>query len=128
MIHDTLQTFFKASPKQDQRNYFRYLLIEEDGKYAICESASESEDSAKSSISLSYNEENELKLVWHKGGRPIVTVQNIAVGKVAVTKDEDEESLQFVLERMPSRMVKVQLKPFFAVDLSMYWEVCEDCD
>jgi hypothetical protein len=128
MIHDTLQTFFKASPKQDQRNYFRYLLVEDSGGYSVCASACELEEPTKSSISLSYNEENEIKLIWYKGHQPIVTVQPIGIEKVIALKDEEEESLQFVLERMPSRMIKVQFKPFFAVDFSMYWEVCEDCD
>ncbi|MFX3623564.1 MAG: DUF3979 family protein [Ectobacillus sp.] len=128
MIHEALVSFFKEDPKQDARNYSRYILVEEEGEYFVCASACDLEDPGKSSISISYNEDNEMRLVWHKDHQPVVTVQSIGISKVVAVKEGEEESLQFVLERMPSRMIKVQLKPFFAIDMSMYWEVCEECD
>ncbi|MFD3445896.1 DUF3979 family protein [Microbacteriaceae bacterium 4G12] len=124
VIHETLQSFFGGSPKQDRRNFYRYSLKEEGNNYTVCQS----EEAEGSILHISYNEDHEFRLVWSKDGNPIMTIQPIGVRSVIPVQDDEEESLEFILDRMPSRMIKVQLKPFFAVEMGIHWEVCDDCD
>ena len=46
---------------------------------------------------------------------PLRLCKRIAISKVEL--DEDEEGIQFVLERMPSRMIRLQLKPYLALEM-----------
>ncbi len=78
------------------------------------------------SVELYFNEYDEVKITLYKDGMPISTMQRIAISKVEL--DEEEEGIQFVLERMPSRMIRLQLKPYLALEMGPYWEVCDDCE
>lgn len=127
MIQDVLQSFFGMSPKADSKGY-RYIAIEQEEGYVVCTSVCDMEDVGKGSISISYNDEQEVWVVWHQNHHPIVTIQRFAVRQVIASKEDGEELLQFVFERWPSRMLQVQLKPYFAVEMGMYWETCEECD
>lgn len=57
---------------------------------------------------------------------PLRLCKKLTISKVEL--DEDEEGIQFVLERMPSRMIRLQLKPYLALEMGPYWEVCDDCE
>jgi hypothetical protein len=121
-VQEVLQTFFKANPTQDRNNYLRYSLIEEENGYVVANH----EVHGSNVIHLYYNDENELKIVWKRDEKTIAKVENVPIQKV-VFLQEEEESIAFVLERMPSRMIKLQLKPYFAIEMSLYWDMCEEC-
>ncbi|WP_379967649.1 DUF3979 family protein [Ectobacillus sp. sgz5001026] len=124
MIDETLQAFFKKSACIDKRGFHSYYLVEKNNQYEI----QDDEVAVGRTLSIQYNDENEVKLSLYSDGLPLVDVQRIPISKVTIIKDKDEESIQFVLERMPSRMLKVNVKPHFSIQFTMYWEVCEDCE
>lgn len=82
----------------------------------------------KDSIVLSVDAWDTLKISWKQDGNEIMFIQNVSISNVMIIDDKFETSLQFMLERQPSRMFKVQLKPSLRVSYEMYFEVCEDCD
>ena len=120
MLHEEI-SFFKVLPQEDGTQGWKYYIQEEKGTYLITNTIS----LTGTSIELFFNEEDEIYLVLYKDGQAITTFQRIAVQKMDVIK---EESIQFVLDRMPSRMIQLQLKPFLAVEMGLYWEVCEECE
>jgi len=115
-------SLFQAAPMEDGKNGWKYVIQEEDGKYSIVNSVS----TEHMSVELFFNEYDELRITLYKEGQPITTIQRIVILKTEL--EEDGEGIQFVLERMPSRMIRLQLKPFLAVEMALYWEVCEDCE
>ncbi|PEZ03328.1 DUF3979 domain-containing protein [Bacillus sp. AFS018417] len=122
MLHEEITSFFQVPPQEVGSQGWKYYIQEENGAYSITEIIL----STGTSIELFFNEDDEIRLVLYKDGQPITTIQRIAVQKMDIIKDE--ESFQFVLDRMPSRMIRLQLKPFLAVEMGLYWEVCEDCE
>lgn len=122
MLHEEITSFFKVLPQEDGTQGWKYYIQEEKGTYLITNTIS----LTGTSIELFFNEEDEIYLVLYKDGQAITTFQRIAVQKMDVIKEE--ESIQFVLDRMPSRMIQLQLKPFLAVEMGLYWEVCEECE
>ncbi|MEI4802214.1 DUF3979 family protein [Bacillus sp. FJAT-51639] len=123
MLHEEITSFFKVLPQEDGTRGWKYYIQEEKGTYFITNTIS----LTGTSIELFFNEDDEIGLVLYKDGQAVTKIQRIAVKKVDIIKEE-EESLQFVLDRMPSRMIRLQLKPFLAVEMGLYWEVCEDCE
>lgn len=124
MLCEAITSFFQVSPKTDERDGFRYYIEEKNGTYATMDTLSVTHKS----VELWFNEDNEMRVVLYDKGQPLVTVQRIAVQKVETIIEDDEMSLQFVLDRMPSRMIQLQVKPFFAIEMGLYWEVCDECD
>ncbi|WP_416825901.1 DUF3979 family protein [Ectobacillus polymachus] len=124
MIGETLQSFFNQRPSKDEHGFYSYYLIEIDNHYELREGVLET----GRSLSIQYNDENEVKLTLYCDKQPITMIQRIPISNVTIINDDDGESIQFVLERMPSRMIKVNLKPYLSIELSLYWEVCEDCE
>ncbi|WP_410982257.1 DUF3979 family protein [Bacillus cereus] len=122
MLYEDLMSLFQAAPIEDGENGWKYVIQEEDGKYSIVNSVS----TEHMNVELFFNEYDELRITLYKEGQPITTIQRIAILKTEL--EEDEDGVQFVLERMPSRMIRLQLKPFLAVEMGLYWEVCEDCE
>ncbi|ENQ3107488.1 Protein of unknown function [Bacillus sp. 491mf] len=122
MLHEEIASFFKVLPQEDGTRGWKYYIQEEKGTYLITNTIS----LTGTSIELFFNTEDEVRLVLYKDGQAITTFQRIAVQKIDIIKEE--ESIQFVLDRMPSRMIRLQLKPFLAVEMGLYWEVCEDCE
>ena len=122
MLYGDLMSLFQVAPMEDKKNGWKYIIQEEDGQYSIVNSVS----TEHMSVELFFNEYDELRITLYKEGRQITTIQRIAILKTEL--EDDEEAVQFVLERMPSRMIRLQLKPFLAVEMGLYWEVCEDCE
>lgn len=121
MLYEDLMTLFQATPKKD-RGGWKYIIQEQIDKYEIVDEMLKNQ----MSIELYFNEYDEVKITLYKDGIPISTMQRIAISKVEL--DEDEEGIQFVLERMPSRMIRLQLKPYLALEMGPYWEICDDCE
>lgn len=122
MLHEEITSFFQVLPQKDGTRGWKYYIQEEKGTYFVTNTIS----LTGTSIELFFNEDDEIRLVLYKGGQAVTTIQRIAVQKLDIIKEED--SLQFVLDRMPSRMIRLQLKPFLAVEIGLYWEVCEECE
>ena len=123
MLHEKIASFFQVFPQEVGNNRgWKYYIQEENGAYSITEEIL----SKGTIIELFFNEDDEIRLVLYKDGQQITTIQRIAVQKMVIIKEE--ETLQFVLDRMPSRMIQLQLKPFLAIEMGLYWEVCEDCE
>ncbi|HDX9580757.1 DUF3979 family protein [Bacillus cytotoxicus] len=122
MLQEKIISFFQTLPQEDGKRGWKYYIQEEKGTYFITNTIS----LTGTSMELFFNEDDEIRFVLYKDGQPITTIQRIAVKKMDIIKEE--ESLQFVIDRMPSRMIQLQLKPFLAIEMGLYWEVCEDCE
>ncbi|AYF06049.1 MULTISPECIES: DUF3979 family protein [Bacillus] len=122
MLYEDLMTLFQAAPKEEGRGGWKYIIQERKDKYEIVDEMLKNQ----MSVELYFNEYDEVKITLYKDGMPISTMQRIAISKVEL--DEEEEGIQFVLERMPSRMIRLQLKPYLALEMGPYWEVCDDCE
>ncbi|MBP3971066.1 DUF3979 family protein [Bacillus sp. WL1] len=122
MLYEDLMTLFQAAPKEESRGGWKYIIQERNDKYEIVDELLKNQ----MSVELYFNEYDEVKITLYKEGMPISTMQRIAISKVEL--DEEEEGIQFVLERMPSRMIRLQLKPYLALEMGPYWEVCDDCE
>ena len=122
MLYEDLMTLFQAAPKEESRGGWKYIIQEQNDKYEIVDEMLKNQ----MNVELYFNEYDEVKITLYKDGMPISTVQRIAISKVEL--DEEEEGIQFVLERMPSRMIRLQLKPYLALEMGPYWEVCADCE
>ncbi|PFK35161.1 DUF3979 domain-containing protein [Bacillus cereus] len=122
MLYEDLMSLFQVAPIEEGKNGWKYVIQEENGQYSIVNSVPTEHMSAE----LFFNEYDELRITLYKEGYPITTIQRIAILKTEL--EEEGEGIQFVLERMPSRMIRLQLKPFLAVEMGLYWEVCEDCE
>lgn len=121
MLYEDLETLFQTAPKED-RGGRKYIIQEQNNTFKIVDEILKNQ----MSVELYFNEYDEVKITLYKDGIPITTMQRIAISKVEL--DEDEEGIQFVLERMPSRMIRLQLKPYLALEMGPYWEVCDDCE
>lgn len=122
MLYEDLMTLFQAAPIKLDRGGWKYIIQEQNDNYEIVDEMLKK----KMNVELYFNEYDEVKITLYKDGSPITTMQRIAISKVEL--DEEEDGIQFVLERMPSRMIRLQLKPYLAVEMGPYWEVCEDCE
>ncbi|MBJ7983877.1 MULTISPECIES: DUF3979 family protein [Bacillus] len=122
MLYEDLMTLFQATPIELDRGGWKYIIQEQNDNYEIVDEMFKK----KMNVELYFNEYDEVKITLYKDGSPITTMQRIAISKVEL--DEEEDGIQFVLERMPSRMIRLQLKPYLAVEMGPYWEVCEDCE
>ncbi|WP_459501196.1 DUF3979 family protein [Bacillus sp. C1] len=122
MLYEDLMSLFQVAPVEDGKTGWKYVIQEEDGQYSIVNSVSPEH----MNVELFFNEYDELRITLYKEGQTITTIQRIAILKTEL--EEDEEGVQFVLERMPSRMIRLQLKPFLTIEMGLYWEVCEDCE
>ncbi|MGG0725352.1 DUF3979 family protein [Bacillus mycoides] len=122
MLYEDLMTLFQATPIELDRGGWKYIIQEKNDNYEIVDEMLKK----KMNVELYFNEYDEVKITLYKDGSPITTMQRIAISKVEL--DEEEDGIQFVLERMPSRMIRLQLKPYLAVEMGPYWEVCEDCE
>lgn len=124
MLYEAITAFFQISPQTDGRSGWKYYIEEKNGTYAIVDTL----PVINKSVELWFNEDNEIRIVLYQDGQQIATVQRIAIQKIDIIKENDEMSIQFVLDRMPSRMIRLQLKPFLAIEMGLYWEVCDECD
>ncbi|KMN45114.1 MULTISPECIES: DUF3979 family protein [Bacillus] len=122
MLYEDLVTLFQVAPLEAGRDGWKYIIQEQNDKYEIVDEMLKKQ----MSVELYFNEYDEVKITLYKDGSPITTMQRIAISKVEL--DEEEDGIQFVLERMPSRMIRLQLKPYLAVEMGPYWEVCGDCE
>lgn len=122
MLYEDLMTLFQAAPIKLDRGGWKYIIQEQNDNYEIVDEMLKKQ----MNVELYFNEYDEVKITLYKDGSPITTMQRIAISKVEL--DEEEDGIQFVLERMPSRMIRLQLKPYLAVEMYSYWEVCEDCE
>ncbi|AIW85624.1 MULTISPECIES: DUF3979 family protein [Bacillus] len=122
MLYEDLMTLFQAAPIKLDRGGWKYIIQEQNDNYEIVDEMLKKQ----MNVELYFNEYDEVKITLYKDGSPITTMQRIAISKVEL--DEEEDGIQFVLERMPSRMIRLQLKPYLAVEMGPYWEVCEDCE
>ncbi|MFK4376691.1 hypothetical protein ABH948_002087 [Bacillus sp. RC218] len=122
MLYEDLMTLFQAAPIKLDRGGWKYIIQEQNDNYEIVDEMLKKQ----MNVELYFNEYDEVKITLYKDGSPITTMQRIAISKVEL--DEEEEGIQFVLERMPSRMIRLQLKPYLAVEMGPYWEVCKDCE
>ncbi|QWI72103.1 DUF3979 family protein [Bacillus mycoides] len=122
MLYEDLMTLFQAAPIKLDRGGWKYIIQEQNDNYEIVDEMLKKQ----MNVELYFNEYDEVKITLYKDGSPITTMQRIAISKVEL--DEEEDGIQFVLERMPSRMIRLQLKPYLAVEIGPYWEVCEDCE
>ncbi|MGI8276945.1 DUF3979 family protein [Bacillus mycoides] len=122
MLYEDLMTLFQAAPIKLDRGGWKYIIQEQNDNYEIVDEMLKKQ----MNVELYFNEYDEVKITLYKDGRPITTMQRIAISKVEL--DEEEDGIQLVLERMPSRMIRLQLKPYLAVEMGPYWEVCEDCE
>ncbi|ARJ21686.1 DUF3979 family protein [Bacillus mycoides] len=122
MLYEDLMTLFQAAPIELDRGGWKYIIQEQNDNYEIVDEMLKKQ----MNVELYFNEYDEVKITLYKDGSPITTMQRIAISKVEL--DEEEDGIQFVLERMPSRMIRLQLKPYLAVEMGPYWEVCEDCE
>lgn len=77
---------------------------------------------------LRCDEYNECSMKWYRYGNCIVELKNIVVQDVLSIDDEYEKSLIFRLVKAPSKMFRVQLKPYFHIQYGTFFEMCEDCD
>lgn len=122
MLYEDLMTLFQAAPIKLDRGGWKYIIQEQNDNYEIVDEMLKKQ----MNVELYFNEYDEVKITLYKDGSPITTMQRIAISKVEL--DEEEDGIQFVLERMPSRMIRLRLKPYLAVEMGPYWEVCEDCE
>ncbi|MGN4423280.1 DUF3979 family protein [Bacillus cereus group sp. MYBK30-1] len=122
MLYEDLVTLFQVAPLEAGIDGWKYIIQEQNDKYEIVDEMLKKQ----MSVELYFNEYDEVKITLYKDGSPITTMQRIAISKVEL--DEEEDGIQFILERMPSRMIRLQLKPYLAVEMGPYWEVCEDCE
>lgn len=124
MLYEAITAFFQIPPQTDGRSGWKYYIEEKHGTYAIVDTL----PVINKGVELWFNEENEIRIVLYQEGKQIATVQRISIQKIDMIKEDDEMSIQFVLDRMPSRMIQLQLKPFLAIEMGLYWEICDECD
>ncbi|MEH7458919.1 DUF3979 family protein [Bacillus sp. JJ1127] len=122
MLYEDLMTLFQVAPMEDGKDGWKYVIQEQNGTYSIVNEIV----TEHMSVEIYFNEYDEIRITLYKDGKSITTIQRIAILKAEL--EEDEDAIQFVLERMPSRMIRLQLKPYLAVEMGLYWEVCEDCE
>lgn len=122
MLYEDLMTLFQVAPMEDGKGGWKYVIREQNGTYSVVNEVV----TEHMSVEIYFNEYDEIRITLYKDGKPITTIQRIAILKAEL--EEDEDAIQFVLERMPSRMIRLQLKPYLAVEMGLYWEVCEDCE
>ncbi|MFJ8531269.1 DUF3979 family protein [Bacillus sp. NPDC094106] len=122
MLYEDLMTVFQVAPMEDGKDGWKYVIQEQNGTYSIVDEIV----TEHMSVEIYFNEYDEIRITLYKDGKSITTIQRIAILKAEL--EEDEDAIQFVLERMPSRMIRLQLKPYLAVEMGLYWEVCEDCE
>ncbi|AWC28441.1 DUF3979 family protein [Bacillus cytotoxicus] len=122
MLYEDLVGLFQVAPIEEKKGGWKYIIQEQNGKYLIGNDIAV----AHMSVELYFNEHNEIRLTLYKDGNSIATMQRIAIVKIEI--EEDKDAIQFVLERMPSRMIRLQLYPYLAIEMGPYWEVCEDCE
>lgn len=108
MLYEDLETLFQTAPKED-RGGWKYIIQEQNNTFKIVDEILKNQ----MSVELYFNEYDEVKITLYKDGIPITTMQRIAISKVEL--DEDEEGIQFVLERMPSRMIRFAIKAIFSI-------------
>ncbi|GGE57592.1 DUF3979 family protein [Priestia taiwanensis] len=111
-----LQEFFAIMPVMDRQEFFRFLLTGNEGSIAL------------NRLTICVNDDNELKVMWEQNDRRIVDIKAIAIQDSIFTDDGFEKSVQFILERMPSRMIKVQVEPHLHVEFGPFFESCDECD
>ncbi|PEB54268.1 DUF3979 domain-containing protein [Bacillus pseudomycoides] len=122
MLYEDLMTLFQVTPMEDGKDGWKYVIQEQNGTYSIVDEIV----TEHMSVEIYFNEYDEIRITLYKDEKSITTIQRIAILKAEL--EEDEDAIQFVLERMPSRMIRLQLKPYLAVEMGLYWEVCEDCE
>jgi hypothetical protein len=112
-MFNKLQEFFAVEPVMDNREFHHFTLVEE----------------GSGTLIVSVSEYQDLKVTWEQNGKSMMDIKNIAISDSVLIDDGFEKSVQFVLERMPSRMIKVQVEPSLHVEFGLYWESCDDeCD
>ncbi|EMA6343145.1 DUF3979 family protein [Bacillus cytotoxicus] len=122
MLYEDLVGLFQVAPIEEKKGGWKYIIQEQNGKYLIGNDTT----AAHMSVELYFNEYDEIRLTLYKDGNSIATMQRIAIVKIEI--EEDKDAIQFVLERMSSRMIRLQLCPYLAIEMGPYWEVCEDCE
>ncbi|KFN02347.1 DUF3979 domain-containing protein [Bacillus clarus] len=122
MLYEDLMTLFQVAPLEAGRGGWKYIIQEQNDKYEIVDEILKE----NMSVEVYFNEYDEVKITLYKDGNPITIMQRIVISKVEL--DEEEDGIQFVLERIPSRMIRLQLKPYLAIEMGPYWEMCEDCE
>ncbi len=106
-----LHGFFQQNVEVDKKGRVHFVWLEGEDK-----------------VIFSADQWDDLTICWEKNGEEIFNVQSIGISNTIITDDECETSIQFVLERQPSRMFKAQLKPNLHISFELYYEICEDCD
>jgi len=100
------------------------IIVTEDGIF----SELKMEHKPGTYVQFVLNEYDELKIGWYIDGINRFSVKSVQVHQMVLINDEDECSIQFVLERWQSRMFKIEWKPKLHLEFGLYYELCEDCD
>jgi hypothetical protein len=118
MLLNKLQEFLAITPVMDKQEFLRFVLTEGEEGVTL------------NKLMLYVSDYPELKVVWEQNERSIVDIKPIAIQDIVLTDDGFEKSIQFVLERMPSRVIKVQIEPHLHVEFGLFWETCDEdeCD
>jgi len=115
-------TFQLKLHKNDKDEYS--VIVTDEGIF----SESELENQPSTYVKFILNEYDELKIDWFVENINRFSVKSLQVHQMVLINDEDECSIQFVIERWQSRMFKIEWKPCLHIEFGLYYEVCDDCD
>ncbi|GGI12389.1 DUF3979 family protein [Gottfriedia solisilvae] len=115
-------TFQLKLHKNDKDEYA--IIVTDEGIF----SEADLEKQPSTYVKFILNEYDELTIDWFVDNVNRFTVKSLQVHQMVLINDEDECSIQFVIERWQSRMFKIEWKPSLHIEFGLYYEVCDDCD
>lgn len=115
-------TFQLKLHKNDKDEYS--VIVTDEGIY----SETDLEDYPSTYVKFVLNEYDELTIDWFVENVNRFSVKSLQVHQMVLINDEEECSIQFVIERWQSRMFKIEWKPSLHIEFGFYYEVCDDCD
>jgi hypothetical protein len=119
-----LENAFSIKFKENQKGQYVLILSE----HGIENEETTSSCSYDSYIRIILNEDEEFSIDLYENNKNLFSFKRAQYHRMIPIRDEEEYSIQFVLERWQSRMIKVQWKPYLHIEFGLYYEVCEDCD
>jgi hypothetical protein len=119
-----IENAFAIKLSKNQKGQYVLFLSEQ----GIESEKTESPFSNDKYIRIIINEDEEFLIDWYENSKQLFSFKRAQYHRMIPIRDDEECSIQFVLERWQSRMIKVQWKPDLHIEFGLYYEVCEDCD
>lgn len=118
-----LENTFQIKLNRNDKGDYSVIVTDEG---IICDTEIEIKPSTY--VQFVLNEYDELTIDWYVDHVNRFSVKSLQVHQMVLINDDDECSIQFVIERWQSRMFKIQWKPALHIEFGLYYEVCDDCD